>query len=157
MANTVVQCAILSLSTVGANGSKAFLWIIAHLDTLANKNFHSKHMDKHDRPYICKKPECSSLQGFTYSGGLLRHQREVHGLHGGTKLKLFCHIDGCKRRPQQPFTRRDNLADHVRRKHKLNKPEPTSFPTNGVLSPEMDSAMQDNYSWRMQNVRQSSI
>lgn len=114
-------------------------------EILAYRIFHSKHMDKHDRPYICKKPECSSLQGFTYSGGLLRHQREVHGLHGGAKLKLFCHIDGCKRRTQNPFTRRENLAEHLRRVHKLNTPEPTSPPTNGATSPDVDQATQDTY------------
>lgn len=107
-------------------------------------------MDKHDRPYVCKKPECSSLQGFTYSGGLLRHQREVHGLHGGAKLKLYCKIDGCKRKTQNPFTRRENLAEHLRRVHKLNTPEPTSptspnsQATNNEPSPEMDEDVKDD-------------
>lgn len=107
-------------------------------------------MDKHDRPYVCKKPECSSLQGFTYSGGLLRHQREVHGLHGGAKLKLYCKIDGCKRKTQNPFTRRENLAEHLRRVHKLNTPEPTSptspnsQATNNEPSPETDEDVQDD-------------
>ncbi|KAJ5480241.1 hypothetical protein N7530_005750 [Penicillium desertorum] len=34
----------------------------------------NKHMDKHDRPYKCYEPNCDKIQGFTYSGGLLRHQ-----------------------------------------------------------------------------------
>ncbi|KAL1297182.1 hypothetical protein AAFC00_004755 [Neodothiora populina] len=89
----------------------------------------NKHMDKHDRPYICKKPECASLQGFTYSGGLLRHQREVHGLHGGAKLQLHCHVENCKRKNQNPFTRRENLAEHLRRVHKLETPDP-AIPTS---------------------------
>ena len=41
-------------------------------------------MDKHDRPYKCNVKGCEKLQGFTYSGGLLRHEREVHKMHGGT-------------------------------------------------------------------------
>lgn len=102
-------------------------------------------MDKHDRPYVCKKSECSSLQGFTYSGGLLRHQREVHHLHGGAKLKLFCHVVGCKRSKHTPFTRRENLAEHLRRVHKLNTPEPNSppstKPTLTFLSPKTEEGM----------------
>lgn len=42
----------------------------------------SKHMDKHDRPYKCPAEGCEKLPGFTYSGGLLRHEREVHNKHG---------------------------------------------------------------------------
>jgi hypothetical protein len=35
-------------------------------------------MDKHERPYKCELTGCEQLQGFTYKGGLSRHQREVH-------------------------------------------------------------------------------
>ncbi|MCJ1486591.1 hypothetical protein MMC06_006769, partial [Schaereria dolodes] len=34
------------------------------------------------RPYICNEPGCESIEGFAYSGGLLRHQRKVHKQHG---------------------------------------------------------------------------
>lgn len=108
----------------------------------SNQQIYSKHMDKHDRPYVCKKSECSSLQGFTYSGGLLRHQREVHNLHGGAKLKLFCEVVGCKRSKHTPFTRRENLAEHMRRVHKMPTPEPTSpKPAVTFLSPKTDEDM----------------
>jgi hypothetical protein len=40
--------------------------------------FFSKHMDKHDRPFKCHEPDCNRDRGFTYAGGLSRHQREVH-------------------------------------------------------------------------------
>ncbi|KAK5170403.1 uncharacterized protein LTR77_004991 [Saxophila tyrrhenica] len=77
----------------------------------------SKHMDKHDRPYRCPHEECAKLQGFTYSGGLLRHEREVHNKHGGPKSKLVCpHVD-CKRHTGKGFTRKENLNEHVRRVH----------------------------------------
>ncbi|KAF2848090.1 hypothetical protein T440DRAFT_470442 [Plenodomus tracheiphilus IPT5] len=78
----------------------------------------SKHMDKHDRPYKCLVPGCEKLQGFTYSGGLLRHEREVHKLHGGTKKSLFCPFSDCKRSSGTGFTRKENLAEHVRRVHR---------------------------------------
>ncbi|KAJ6167549.1 hypothetical protein N7497_000392 [Penicillium chrysogenum] len=48
-----------------------------------------KHMDKHDRPYKCYEPNCDKIQGFTYSGGLLRHQREVHKKNTDTKKALI--------------------------------------------------------------------
>lgn len=77
----------------------------------------SKHMDKHDRPYKCTAPGCEKLLGFTYSGGLLRHEREVHKMHGGTKAPLYCPYTGCKRSAGDGFTRRENLSEHIRRVH----------------------------------------
>jgi hypothetical protein len=75
-------------------------------------------MDKHDRPYKCAVKGCEKLQGFTYSGGLLRHEREVHKMHGGTKKSLFCRFVDCKRHSGSGFTRKENLAEHIRRVHR---------------------------------------
>jgi len=75
-------------------------------------------MDKHDRPYKCNVKGCEKLQGFTYSGGLLRHEREVHKMHGGTKKSLYCPFPDCKRSSGAGFTRKENLAEHVRRVHR---------------------------------------
>jgi hypothetical protein len=80
--------------------------------------FHSKHMDKHDRPYKCAEVGCEKLQGFTYSGGLLRHQREVHKMHGGTRKPLYCPEPNCKRNSGSGFTRKENLHEHIRRVHR---------------------------------------
>ena len=77
----------------------------------------SKHMDKHVRPYRCPHPSCAKLQGFTYSGGLLRHEREVHGKHGGPKAQLMCPVANCKRQTGKGFTRKENLNEHLRRVH----------------------------------------
>jgi hypothetical protein len=77
-------------------------------------------MDKHERPYKCEAPGCEKLQGFTYSGGLLRHQREVHKMHGGTKEPLHCPFENCKRAGGQGFTRKENLQEHIRRVHRRN-------------------------------------
>ncbi|KAF1815709.1 hypothetical protein P152DRAFT_446746 [Eremomyces bilateralis CBS 781.70] len=77
-----------------------------------------KHMDKHERPYKCRETGCEKLQGFTYSGGLLRHQREVHKLHGGTKITIYCPEPACKRHHGPPFTRKENLQEHLRRVHR---------------------------------------
>lgn len=74
-------------------------------------------MDKHDRPYRCPHPSCAKLQGFTYSGGLLRHEREVHGKHGGPKTQMMCPHEDCKRHSGKGFTRKENLNEHIRRVH----------------------------------------
>jgi hypothetical protein len=76
-----------------------------------------QHMDKHDRPYKCPSDGCEKLPGFTYSGGLLRHQREVHNLHGGPRKQLNCHYPNCKRHSGKGFSRQENLNEHLRRVH----------------------------------------
>lgn len=77
-------------------------------------------MDKHDRPYKCTAEGCEKLPGFTYSGGLLRHEREVHGKHGGPKNPLHCPHPNCKRHSGKGFSRQENLAEHLRRVHTGN-------------------------------------
>jgi hypothetical protein len=74
-------------------------------------------MDKHERPYRCKMEGCEKLPGFTYSGGLLRHEREVHGKHGGPKNPLHCPHPICKRHTGKGFSRQENLNEHLRRVH----------------------------------------
>lgn len=74
-------------------------------------------MDKHDRPYKCPADGCEKLPGFTYSGGLLRHEREVHNLHGGPRKQLNCPHPNCKRHSGKGFSRQENLNEHLRRVH----------------------------------------
>ncbi|KAJ5471989.1 hypothetical protein N7539_008558 [Penicillium diatomitis] len=76
-----------------------------------------KHMDKHDRPYKCYEPGCDKIQGLTYSGGLLHHQREVHKKNNDTKEPLMCPYTDCNRSTGNGFTRRENLREHLRRRH----------------------------------------
>lgn len=73
-------------------------------------------MDKHTRPYTCEEPGCEN-RGFTYSGGLHRHQREVHNQHGGPKARCMCPYQDCKRSTGPGFSRRENLMEHIRRVH----------------------------------------
>ena len=74
-------------------------------------------MDKHERPYRCLVEGCENLPGFTYSGGLLRHEREVHGKHGGPKNTVNCPHPNCKRHTGKGFSRQENLNEHMRRCH----------------------------------------
>ena len=77
----------------------------------------NKHMDRHERPYKCREAGCELNPGFTYSGGLLRHQREVHKMHLSTKQPLFCPFPNCNRSSGAGFTRKENLEEHKRRRH----------------------------------------
>ncbi|KAM3452233.1 hypothetical protein MY3296_004671 [Beauveria thailandica] len=77
----------------------------------------NKHMDKHERPYRCPAEGCENLPGFTYSGGLLRHEREVHNKHGGPKNTVNCPHPNCKRHTGKGFSRQENLNEHLRRVH----------------------------------------
>jgi hypothetical protein len=81
-------------------------------------------MDKHDRPYNCLVKGCEKLQGFTYAGGLLRHEREVHKMHGGTGKSLYCPHTNCKRSTGSAFSRKENLAEHLRRVHSSTSTSP---------------------------------
>lgn len=74
-----------------------------------------RHVDRHKRPFVCSREECSSLPGFTWKGGLKRHEKEVHETKQGASCKVFvCPISGCGR----AFTRRSNRKDHVSRVHR---------------------------------------
>ncbi|KAI5369225.1 putative Zinc finger C2H2-type [Septoria linicola] len=104
----------------------------------------SKHMDKHDRPYRCPHPSCAKLQGFTYSGGLLRHEREVHGKHGGPKAQLMCPFADCKRHSGKGFTRKENLNEHLRRVHQgkeaVSQQDPRLEQNGTEVAPGADDA-----------------
>jgi hypothetical protein len=39
-------------------------------------------------------------------------------MHGGTKKSLFCPFNDCKRSSGAGFTRKENLAEHIRRVHR---------------------------------------
>ena len=83
-------------------------------------------MDKHTRPHKCNEPGCEKIEGFTYSGGLLRHQREVHKQHGGPKAPRMCPHPDCKR-STAGFSRKENLYEHLRRVHRgVGAPPPSA-------------------------------
>lgn len=93
-------------------------------------------MDKHFRPYVCKEIGCEKIQGFTYSGGLHRHEREVHHQHGGPKASCLCPHRDCKRSSiGRGFTRKENLVEHLRRVHRGDVDEaPMSSHTLGATT-----------------------
>lgn len=96
----------------------------------------NKHMDKHERPYRCPAVGCENLPGFTYSGGLLRHEREVHNKHGGPKNTVNCPHPNCKRHTGKGFSRQENLNEHLRRVHTNNMDGTTPPAEQPVQSPE---------------------
>jgi hypothetical protein len=56
----------------------------------------------------------------------LRHEREVHGKHGGPKEQLRCTVPECKRHAGKGFTRKENLNEHLRRVHGITATTDTS-------------------------------
>ncbi|EQL03467.1 zinc finger domain-containing protein [Ophiocordyceps sinensis CO18] len=105
------------------------------VNTFSRKCEWNKHMDKHERPYRCPAEGCESLPGFTYSGGLLRHEREVHGKHGGPKNTVNCPHPNCKRHTGKGFSRQENLNEHLRRVH-TNMDGSTPPAAESAASPE---------------------
>lgn len=91
-------------------------------------------MDKHERPYRCPAEGCENLPGFTYSGGLLRHEREVHNKHGGPKNTVNCPHPNCKRHTGKGFSRQENLNEHLRRVH--TSPDGASPQADSAGSPD---------------------
>lgn len=90
-------------------------------------------MDKHNRPYVCREPGCEKILGFTYQGGLLRHEREVHKRHGGPKASCMCPYKDCNRSTGTGFSRRENLLEHLRRRHRgveVEGGEPVATPAS---------------------------
>lgn len=108
-------------------------------------------MDKHDRPYKCTHKGCEKLQGFTYSGGLLRHEREVHKMHGGTKKSLFCPHADCKRSSGSGFTRKENLAEHIRRVHRTS----TGSTDAGVVAAAAAAAVAQPHDFHLGRIHES--
>lgn len=94
-----------------------FILLIFVVKHALTRFLYSKHMDKHDRPYKCLEPGCDKVQGFTYSGGLLRHQREVHKKNVNARKPLMCPYADCNRSTGNGFTRQENLKEHLRRRH----------------------------------------
>ncbi len=100
-----------------------------------------KHMDKHTRPYVCNLPGCEKVRGFTYSGGLSRHQREVHRQYGGLKAAFMCPHKDCKRSTGAGFSRKENLQEHLRRVHRqvgdaeVHKQMTTEAPSPAFIEP----------------------
>lgn len=94
--------------------------------------FRSKHMDTHERIYPCLQPGCSKLEGFTSAGGLKRHEKQVHKMHG--VVEYHCPHAGCSRAEGKgrPFTRKENRADHLRRQH--NKHDNTPVKVNRPIA-----------------------
>lgn len=115
-----------------------------HPPTFRRRCEWNKHMDKHERPYKCTEPGCEKLQGFTYSGGLLRHQREVHKKNGTAKATLFCPDPNCNRHTGQGFTRKENLNEHIRRRH-VTQPSPVGQQSSPMTAMSKAETFPSNY------------
>jgi hypothetical protein len=90
-------------------------------------------VDSHLKPYRCKIQTCKELR-FPSAAFLLRHEREVHAMHGHGDKPFFCTYEGCERGVAgNGFPRLWNLRDHMRRVHK----EPRSPKSNAYTLPPL--------------------
>lgn len=76
---------------------------------------HRRHMDKHERPYICTEKSCNGLVHFTYLGGLLQHHREVHRQSGDLRKNGMCFRPPSTKVSGRCLQRRENLNNTIRR------------------------------------------
>lgn len=87
-------------------------------------------MDRHSRPYKCAVVGCAHQNGFGSQGDLKRHENSVH-----KQSNLFCPVPGCSRSSlssnDKPFSREDNLQDHIKRQHKDLPPKHVAGPQGG--------------------------
>ncbi|KAI2786992.1 hypothetical protein POX_f07345 [Penicillium oxalicum] len=81
-------------------------------------------------------------QGFTYHGGLLRHQREVHRKHANTGTTNICPYTDCSRGSGNGFTRQENLREHLRRLHRHT--EDISRVSSTLVNPWITVGVHDN-------------
>lgn len=85
------------------------------------------------------EPGCDKIQGFTYSGGLLRHQREVHKKNINAKKLMMCPYADCNRSTGHGFTRQENLKEHLRRRH-MHTENGTTTELSHIIASELDGA-----------------
>ncbi|KAE8454094.1 hypothetical protein EG329_007872 [Mollisiaceae sp. DMI_Dod_QoI] len=69
-----------------------------------------KHLDRHNKPYICLELSCNAI--FGDKAGLQRHEREKHG-----NIKFRCPLPSCQR-SITGFARKRNLDLHIKNRHK---------------------------------------
>ncbi|KAI0164419.1 hypothetical protein GGR52DRAFT_585745 [Hypoxylon sp. FL1284] len=89
----------------------------------SRKSAFTKHMDKHELPYLCPQPGCSKT--FASMGVLERHRGEVHRTGKHASRAFHCGWRMCDPRRVvdgvhvgKEFARNDNMMDHRRRVHR---------------------------------------
>jgi hypothetical protein len=112
-------------------------------------------MDKHERPYRCPADGCENLPGFTYSGGLLRHEREVHGKHGGPKKTVNCPHPNCKRHTGKGFSPDDDESERSGMKRKRRSSTVQASGELTELRDEIKRVREENEKLRAEMQQQS--
>ncbi|PVI05156.1 hypothetical protein DM02DRAFT_668617 [Periconia macrospinosa] len=105
------------------------------------------HMDQHDRPFKCDVTDCTHIDGFSTRGELKRHVNSLH-----KKGTIYCTVPTCPRSSSSggnnPFSRKDNLQDHMIRKHPNHRsPTKTADMKEGSGdAPDDDKEMEEHES-----------
>ncbi|KAJ5100404.1 hypothetical protein N7456_006456 [Penicillium angulare] len=69
----------------------------------------SSDLKSDSRPFRCAWKDCGYNRGFTRKGSLLRHVKSLHL----DPHSFVCPVEACSKN----FSRKDNLNEHIRRKH----------------------------------------
>lgn len=82
-----------------------------------------KHNLRHTKPFHCKHPGCTRVEGFSTTNDLERHTKSKHpnALQESTK-RYRCRFHGCKS-SEKSWPRLDNFKSHLKRVHHLRKDE----------------------------------
>ncbi|RFU33116.1 hypothetical protein B7463_g3224, partial [Scytalidium lignicola] len=73
-----------------------------------------KHNLRHGKPFKCKYPGCTWLQGFSTTNDLERHVNSKHPVKATKRFR--CHVPGCKSKDRS-WPRLDNFKSHIKRLH----------------------------------------
>jgi hypothetical protein len=92
-------------------------------------------LDSHLKPYKCKVSSCKHKS-------LVRHEKEVHGIHGRGDNPFICLYEECDRAtPGNGFPRKWNRLDHIEWKEDWDKQKPATIAWLECLDPSDPSAM----------------
>lgn len=108
---------------------------------ITNTVRYSNFLDSHLKPFRCRVDSCKGMQ-FTDIDGVLRHERELHRMHGVDK-RLLCPYSDCARGvPGNEFKRPWNRNDHIRRIHTKGQTRRPNRKARANNSPRLMSQFQ---------------
>lgn len=90
--------------------------IINSLPRVSHNPSHNPTTGDNATGFVCLYPGCHSAKLFTRSSDLARHMKSRH-----CRPEFDCSVEGCNRKGEKGFPRKDKLGDHMRQKHRMHK------------------------------------
>lgn len=69
-------------------------------------------MNKHNRPYKCRTPNCGLAFEFKND-----HNRHEDDKHNSERVKYYCSYPGCRTKSAREGGRKDNIQRHIKNIH----------------------------------------